>query len=142
MLLPKSPTERVSWIYELVRSYNRHGVSMLGDQRRHNGGAEPLLNDEQVAQLWQVLQSPQGDGGLWNGPKVARWMSELLGRPVAPQRGWEYLKGLEMRLRHPRPQHSEASRLGAASLEKKVGAGDDSPKSRVSRRRRRSLGRR
>ena len=25
-----------SWIYELVRSYNRHGPSILGDLRRHN----------------------------------------------------------------------------------------------------------
>jgi len=32
------------------------------------------------------------DGGLWTGPKVAAWMSELLGRPVSAQ-GWEYLRG-------------------------------------------------
>jgi len=40
------------------------------------------------------------DGGLWTGPKVAAWMSELLGRPVSAQR--EYLKG-RYRLRSPRP---------------------------------------
>jgi transposase len=132
----------VSWIYELVRSYNRHGVSMLGDQRRHNRGAEPLLNDEQVAQLWQVLQSSPADGGLWNGPKLARWMSELLGRPVAPQRGWDYLKGLEMRLRRPRPEHQEATLEEQQAWKKKVGAGDNPYPSGISRRRRRSLGRR
>ncbi len=110
----------VSWIYELVRSYNRQGVSMLGDQRRHNRGAEPLLNDEQVAQLWQVLQSSPADGGLWNGPKLARWMSELLGRPVAPQRGWDYLKGLEMRLRRPRPEHQEATLEEQQAWKKKL----------------------
>ena len=39
----------LSWIYELVRSYNRYGASILGDQRRYNQGAEPLLNDQQQA---------------------------------------------------------------------------------------------
>jgi transposase len=99
----------LSWIYELVRSYNLYGPSILGDQRRHNQGAEPLLNDQQQALLWQALQEPPEDGGLWSGPKVARWMSELLGRPVSPQRGWEYLKGLEFRLRRPRPHHQKSS---------------------------------
>ena len=28
----------LSWIYELVRSYNHYGASILGDQRRHNQG--------------------------------------------------------------------------------------------------------
>jgi len=32
-------------------------------------------------------------------------MSELLGRSIHPQRGWEYLKALEHRLRVPRPAH-------------------------------------
>jgi transposase len=98
----------VSWIYELVRSYNRRGPDSLGDQRRHNQGAKPLLDDVQLSQLWQALQSPPADGGLWTGPKVAQWMSQLLGQPVSPQRGWEYLKGLRLRLRVPRPEHQEA----------------------------------
>jgi transposase len=94
-----------SWIYEIVRSYNHLGPEMLGDQRRHNQGNQPLLNEVQQAQLWQALQEAPPDGGLWNGPKVADWMSQLLGRPVAVQRGWEYLQGLRWRLRVPRPQH-------------------------------------
>src|SRR4028118_1077977 len=32
--------------------------------------------------LWQVLQQPPPDGGLWNGRKVAHWMSELKGEKV------------------------------------------------------------
>ena len=35
-------------------------------------------------------------------------MSELLGRPIAPQRGWDYLKVLEMRPRRPGPAHQES----------------------------------
>lgn len=40
-----------SWIYELVWGYNRIGPETLGDGRRQNPGAPPLLNDIQQAQL-------------------------------------------------------------------------------------------
>jgi transposase len=95
------------WIYELVWGYNRLGAEALGDKRHQNPGAQPLLNEVQQAQLWQLLQEPAADGDLWDGPKVARWMSDLLGHPVHPQRGWDYLRGLGMRLRRPRPMHQE-----------------------------------
>ena len=95
-------------IYKLLRRYNEQGPRALGDQRRHNPGQTPLLDAVQQAQLWQALQTPPGDGDLWDGPKVARWMSEVLGRPIHPQRGWEYLKSLEMRRRRPRPEHVES----------------------------------
>lgn len=97
-----------TWIYELVRSYNHYGPQSLGDQRRSNPGRAPLLNEVQQAQLWQALQSSPGDGELWDGPKVAQWMSDLLGHPVHPQRGWDYLKSLEMKRRRPRPEHIES----------------------------------
>ncbi len=66
-----------SWIYELVWGYNSLGPESLGDHRHQNRDHDPLLNDLQQAQLWQVLQQPHPDGGLWNGRKVADWMSEL-----------------------------------------------------------------
>lgn len=88
--------------------------------RHRNRGASPLLNDVQLAQLWQVLQSPPADDGLWTGPKVAQWMSELLGHPVAPQRGWEYLKGLRLRLRVPRPEHLDADPESQSAWKKKL----------------------
>ena len=97
-----------SWIYELVWGYNRLGPDSLGDKRSDNPGAPPLLDAFQQAQLWQLLQEPPADGDLWDGPKVAQWMSDLLGRPVHPQRGWDYLKAMEMRLRRPRPVHEES----------------------------------
>jgi transposase len=96
------------WIYELVRSYNRCGPDALGDKRRENPGKSPLLNDVQQAQLWQALQDSPTDGDLWDGPKVAQWMSSVLGRKIHPQRGWESLKNLEMRRRRPRPAHIES----------------------------------
>jgi transposase len=98
-----------SWIYELVWGYNRLGASALGDKRHSNPGGKPLLDDLQQAQLWQLLQEKPTDGGLWTGAKVALWMSEQLEQPIHPQRGWDYLRGMEMRRRRPRPAHEEAS---------------------------------
>jgi hypothetical protein len=96
------------WIYELVWGYNRIGPESLGDGRHSNRGAEPLLDEFQQALLWQALSSPPADGGLWNGPKVAMWMSDLLERKVSPQRGWEYLRQMRFRLWVPRPEHEGA----------------------------------
>ncbi len=96
------------WIYEIVRRYNRLGPEVLSDQRHKNPGIQPLLNEMQEKQLWQALQEAPPDGGSWNGPKVAAWMSQLLGRPVYPQRGWEYLKRWHLRLPVPLPQHPPA----------------------------------
>ena len=70
------------WIYELVGGYNHLGPESLGDKRCKNSDCDPLLNDVEQAQLWQVLQQPPPDGGLWNGRKVADWMSELKGEKV------------------------------------------------------------
>jgi transposase len=97
-----------SWIYELVWGYNHIGMEALGDKRHQNPGAAPLLDDLQQAQLWQLLNEQPADGDLWDGPKVAQWMSQILERPVHPQRGWEYLRSMQMRLRRPRPLHQEA----------------------------------
>jgi hypothetical protein len=74
------------------------------------------------AQLWQVLQQPPPDGGLWNGRKVADWMSELKGEKVCRQRGWEYLKSMKFRLRVPRPEHQESDLLEQEEWKKKSGS--------------------
>ena len=96
-----------SWIYELVWGYNRIGPETLGDSRHKNPGAAPLLDDIQQANLQEVLRGAAPDGGLWNGRKVADYLSELLGHPISRQQGWVYLRQLEWRLRVPRPQHQD-----------------------------------
>lgn len=50
------------WIYELVWGYNHLGPESLGDQRGKNRDRDPLLNDLEQAQLWQVLQQQPPDG--------------------------------------------------------------------------------
>ena len=96
------------WIRALARRYNQQGPEAMADGRRQNRGQPPLLNDEQQAYLIQALEGPAPGGGRWSGPKVAQWMSHLLGRPIAPQRGWDYLKGLGYRLKVPRPRNMNA----------------------------------
>ncbi|AUB43840.1 Transposase (plasmid) [Nostoc flagelliforme CCNUN1] len=93
------------WIYQLVKRYNQLGASALGDQRQHNPGKQTNLTDVQQAQLWQVLEDKAPDGGLWNGRKVAHWLSELTGKRITRHRGWEYLRQMRYRLRVSRPEH-------------------------------------
>lgn len=86
------------WIRKIVRRYNQFGPDGLGDKRHENPGAEPLLNEAQQAELWQALQGPAPDGGLWNSRKVADWIAKRVNRPVAMQRGWDYLQQMGFRL--------------------------------------------
>ena len=110
---PKQVAEMTSysqtWVYQLINRYNQHGKEGLGDLRASNPGKEPLLNDVQQAQLHQVLTNPAPDGGLWNGRKVAEWMSQITGKKVSRMRGWEYLRQMEYTLKVPRPEHQEIS---------------------------------
>ncbi len=97
-----------TWMYTLVKRYNKSGIEGLGDRRKSNPGSEPLVNDIHQAQLWQALQEKAPDGGLWNGRKVADWLSEVIGTDISRQRGWEILRQMTFRLRVPRPCHTES----------------------------------
>jgi len=116
LLAPGKKTEEVeeitgysrTWIYALVKRYNELGISGIGDRRSQNQGASPLIEDVEQARLWQVLQENAPDGGLWNGRKVADWLSEVTGITVSRQRGWEILRQMTFRLRVPRPSHIES----------------------------------
>lgn len=111
------------WIRLIARRYNQLGPDRVGDQRHDNPGAESLLDDIQQAQLLQALQGPAPEGGLWNGRKVADWIANLIERPVAAQRGWEYLRSLEQRLRVPRPEHEAADPVEQSAWKKTGCAG-------------------
>src|SRR3954464_3205111 len=102
------------WVGEVARRYDEGGPDGLGDRRRGNAGARPLLGAEDEAALRVALAeppadgglwagagpgggagggaargaagaAPPADGGLWTGPKVATWMAARLGRKVWPQ---------------------------------------------------------
>ena len=98
------------WINKLARRYEHEGVGSLGDRRRHNAGAKPLLSAEDLAALRERLRTPPDDGGLWSGPKVARWMAARLGLVhVHAPRGWEALKRLGWSLQEPRPKNPRSA---------------------------------
>lgn len=78
----------------IVSAYNQQGSqSVVNGRKRHwGGGKAALLDEDELAELRQALSQPPNDGGLWSGPKVARWIEQKTGQKVWAQRGWDYLK--------------------------------------------------
>ena len=57
------------------------------------------------------------DGGIWTGPKVARWIEKENGvEKVWNQRGWDYLKKLKYSCQRPRPKHRKGNPLEQAEF--------------------------
>jgi transposase len=92
------------WGRALLKRWNEHGPDGLTDGRKGNG-ADPVLTPARQAELYQALQTDPPDGGLWTGPKVARYVRDRWGVEVVPQTGWRWLARLGFRLRVPRPRH-------------------------------------
>jgi transposase len=108
----------VEWVRQIVRRYNAAGPAGLGDRRRANPGAAPLLDAAGRAALAAALAGPAPDGGLWTGAKVAGWMAARLGRPVAAQRGWEQVRALGFTPQRPRPREDRADPAAQAAFKK------------------------
>ena len=70
-------------IKEIIKKYNdlgEKGVKNLKNKNReHRGAKQPLLTEEDLKKLSQELESRPSDGGIWTGPKVARWMESEKG---------------------------------------------------------------
>ncbi len=80
-----------NWVRSLIHRYNEHGEAGLFDRRTDNPGRLPLLDAAQQAELESLLAERHEDGGLWNGPKVARWIAQKTDREaVYAQQGWAY----------------------------------------------------
>jgi transposase len=98
----------VPWIRSIAHRYNEQGPETVGDKRHQNPGSGRLLNDEQEAELIRELEAARAAGQSWNGPQVAAWMSQKLGRPIYKARGWETLRRLGYTSQTPRPRHAKA----------------------------------
>jgi transposase len=107
---------RVAWVRKLIGRYNAQGPSSMHDGREDNPGAPSLLSIEEETELDALLQQSPPEGDAWNGPLVARWMSERLGREVCRQRGWEMLLFLGYTPQRPRPRHIGADETAQAAF--------------------------
>ncbi|MGH2354718.1 MAG: winged helix-turn-helix domain-containing protein [Chloroflexota bacterium] len=115
----------MNWIREIARRYREDGSAGIGDRRHTNPGAAPLLATAQQAALRAALAGPAPDGGIWTCRSVAAWMSEAVGRPVSPQRGWEWMRRLGFTPQRPRPRETRADPDAQAAFKK----GGSPPKS-------------
>jgi hypothetical protein len=98
-------------IRKIPRRYNQQGKEGLVDCCHKHPGQKGFLSDEWQAQLEMALQEKAPDGGLWNGPKVGDWLTEIFDHRVDRRGGWEYLRSMKYRLRIPRPEHQELATL-------------------------------
>jgi transposase len=84
------------WIGQLAKRYNTEGPDGMRNRARLTSHRQaPLLSLEQQEELRQALTRPPPGGTpttRWSGRRVALWMSERVGRPVAVQRGYDYLQ--------------------------------------------------
>jgi transposase len=134
LLARGSPTAAVAdatgysetWVRAVAKRYRAGGPAALGDRRHANPGARPLLDAGQQEDLRAALAGPAPDGGLWTCRKVAAWIGDRLGRPVAEQRGWEWLRRLGFSPQRPRPREDRADPAAQAAF-KRGGSPTPSP---------------
>ena len=98
------------WVRALIKRYNEGGAEALGDQRIRNGTKPTILTPAALAALEERIKTPPDDGGLWTGPKIARWLAKFHGiRTVHDQRGWDALIAIGYSIQQPRPRHPDAA---------------------------------
>ena len=111
------------WVRALVKRYNECGPEALGDRRIHNGTKPTILTPEALAGLKERIKTPPDNGGLWTGPKIARWLAKFHGlKSVHDQRGWDALVAIGYSIQQPRPRHpAAATEADRAALKKNSG---------------------
>src|SRR3954447_21965517 len=98
-----------SWVRTVLKRWNADGPAGLADRRAVTNGGKPKLTAEQRAELYDTLQGPPPDGGLWTGPKVAAHVRDRWGVVVCKQTGWGWLDRLGFSLQAPRPRNPGAA---------------------------------
>jgi transposase len=88
----------------VLHRWNASGPDGLADGRKDNG-SDPRLAPRRREALYAALQGRPPDGGVWTGPKVARYVRDRWSIAVAPVTGWRWLVDLGFTLQVPRPSH-------------------------------------
>ncbi len=114
-----------SYGWKILKNYNEKGIEGVNNKKKeskgHLRGIKPLLNDQQFKKLTKLIKKKSPDGGLWSGPKVARWIEKETGRTkVWNQRGWDYLKKLKYSWQKPRPKHRKGDPIEQESFKKNL----------------------
>lgn len=92
----------------VLKRWNASGPEGLADRRRANRSAGKLSAPQQ-AEVYATPHQPPPDGGLWSGPKLARYVRGRWGVEVCPETGWRWLRKLGFRLVVPRPKPPRAA---------------------------------
>ena len=92
----------------VLHRWNAAGPDGVADGRQGNG-SPPKLTPRRRGALDAALQGRPPDGGLWSGPKVARYVADRWGVEVCPETGWRWLRELGFTLQVPRPSHPKAA---------------------------------
>ena len=95
-------------VRHVLHRWNAGGPDGVADRRRGNG-AEPKLTARRRDALYAALQKRPPDGGVWTGPKVARYVRDRWQVAVCPETGWRWLVALGFSLQVPRPAHPRAA---------------------------------
>lgn len=108
-----------SRISEIVTAYNKNGPKALIDGRSKNQSSGLLSKSEQL-ELKKLLESQLSpDGGLWDGPKVAQWISAKKGEKVSVTTAYNYMTKLGFTKKKPRPSHEKSATPGQQKKFKK-----------------------
>ena len=92
----------------ILHRWNASGPDGLADGRIGQGSTCKLTPRRRDA-LYAALQDRPPDGGLWTGPKVAKYVRDRWGVSVGPVTGWRWLRDLGFTLQVPRPAHPRAA---------------------------------
>jgi transposase len=109
-------------VRDVLHRWNARGPAGVADGRKGNG-SPPKLTPRQRDALYAALQRRPPDGGLWTGPKVARYVRDRWGVRVCPQTGWRWLRDLGFTLQVPRPSHPRSADRPARRRWKKTYGG-------------------
>lgn len=98
------------WVHTLIKRCNEKGPAALAGLRSGNGARPRLLTPEALQALKERIVPPPDDGGVWSGPKIARWLANFRKlKPVHDQRGWDALVAIGYSIQKPRPRHPQAA---------------------------------